>query len=180
MTGFARDQNYSSDAARFLKVNHAGEHGAVSIYAGQILVARFRAQLLVPELAEFKAHEEKHRAIFCAELQRRGLSRCRSYWLCALGGYSLGLVSGLMGAQAIATTTVAVERVVLRHLTQQLVILGENDPDAVAAISAIVHEEQQHHDMSAARLKATGSANRALGFIVSNVTEAVISIGMRV
>jgi ubiquinone biosynthesis monooxygenase Coq7 len=171
---------HSPDAGRFLKVNHAGEHGAVNIYSGQMLVARFRAKILVPELAEFKAHEEKHRAIFGAELQRRGLSRCRSYWLCALGGYSLGVVSGLTGAQAIATTTVAVEKVVLRHLTHQLVILGEDDPDAVAAISAIVHEEQQHHDMSAARLKATGLVNTALGAIVSKVTESVIWIGMRV
>jgi ubiquinone biosynthesis monooxygenase Coq7 len=163
-----------------MKVNHAGEHGAVSIYAGQISVARLRARALLPELAAFKAHEERHRAIFGHELHRRGLTRCRSYWMCAVGGYALGVVSGLLGIKAIATTTVAVERVVLRHLGQQLATLGDSDPEAVAAISAIFNDEQQHHDQSAAHLEHTGMLNRALGSIVSAVTELVIWIGMRV
>lgn len=36
---------------RVLKVNHAGENGAVCIYAGQLLVARLTARPLVQELA---------------------------------------------------------------------------------------------------------------------------------
>jgi ubiquinone biosynthesis monooxygenase Coq7 len=70
--------------ARILKVNHAGENGAVQIYAGQIFVARLTARSLVEQLREFKAHEERHRAIFLSELQRRGTPRCRSYLLCGL------------------------------------------------------------------------------------------------
>lgn len=171
---------YSAEAGRIMKVNHAGEHGAVNIYAGQISVARLRAKALLPKLAEFKAHEERHRAIFGHEIQRRGLARCRSYWMCAVGGYTLGVVSGLLGVQAIATTTVAVERVVLRHLTQQLATLGDKDPDAVTAISAILKDEQQHHDQSAAHLEHPGMLNRTLGSIVSAATELVIWIGMRV
>ena len=69
-------------ASRVLKVNHAGENGAVNIYAGQIFLARITAPNIVEELIEFKSHEERHRAIFWAELQRRNRSRCRSYWLC--------------------------------------------------------------------------------------------------
>ncbi|WP_460554252.1 demethoxyubiquinone hydroxylase family protein [Comamonas piscis] len=57
-------------AGRVLKVNHAGEHGAVNIYAAQILVARWTAPSLVPTLQAFKAHEESHRTIFWDELQR--------------------------------------------------------------------------------------------------------------
>jgi ubiquinone biosynthesis monooxygenase Coq7 len=81
-----------------MKVNHAGEHGAVSIYAGQIFMARFTAKSLLPELLAFKADEEKHRTTFYRELQRRGLRRCKSYWLCAAGGYFLGIGTGLFGA----------------------------------------------------------------------------------
>lgn len=167
------------DAGRIMKVNHAGEHGAVSIYAGQIAVARFRAKALIPELAQFKAHEEGHRAIFARELERRGLARCRSYWMCAIGGYTLGIVSGLLGVQAIAVTTVAVERVVLRHLHSQLDGLGGRDPRAVAAISAILDDEQQHHDRSAARVDHARVPFRAFASIVSAATESVIWIGMR-
>ncbi|MCS0592646.1 demethoxyubiquinone hydroxylase family protein [Massilia norwichensis] len=167
------------DAGRIIKVNHAGEHGATNIYAGQIAMARLRAPSLLPELAEFKAHEERHRAIFAKELKRRGLPRCRSYWLCALGGYVLGLLTGLMGAQSIASATVAVERVVLRHLRQQLLEIGNADPDATVAISAILSEEQQHHDQSAKHIRHTGVIDRLIGSGISAATEAVIWLGMR-
>jgi 3-demethoxyubiquinol 3-hydroxylase len=164
--------------ARILKVNHAGENGAVNIYAGQILVARHTARDLVAELVEFKSHEEKHRSIFLAELQRRGLRRCRSYWLCAAGGLFLGIVTALLGRQAIAATTVAVERVVLGHLKHQLAPLDGKDAAAVAAISQIVREEQQHHDRSASHLLAGTFWSKTLTPIVAASTESVIWLGM--
>jgi len=34
--------------SRIIKVNHAGEHGAIYIYAGQILMARLTARSIVP------------------------------------------------------------------------------------------------------------------------------------
>lgn len=58
-------------AVRVLKVNHAGENGAVNIYRGQIFAARLTARDMLAELKEFKSHEENHRSIFCSELQRR-------------------------------------------------------------------------------------------------------------
>ena len=168
------------DAGRIIKVNHAGEHGAVNIYAGQMMMARLRARVLLPELSEFKAHEERHRSIFARELERRRLGRCRSYWLCGLAGYVLGCLTGLMGVRVIATATVAVERVVLRHLQQQLLDIGITDPAATSAISAILSEEQQHHDQSAARIRHIGVIDRMIGSVISAATEAVIWIGMRI
>lgn len=164
---------------RILKVNHAGENGAVYIYGGQLVLARWTAPALVPELREFRAHELRHRRLFEAELQRRGRPRCRSYWLCGVGGYLLGLLTGLLGKGAIAATTVAVEAVVLQHLQQQLAALGPQDPAAVEAIAAIVNEEQQHHD-EAARLERAGSLwPRLIKPVVSASTEAVIWLGMK-
>lgn len=163
---------------RVLKVNHAGEHGAVNIYAGQIVVARFTARSMLPELAEFKLDEQNHRAIFQAELQRRGLRRCRSYALCGVGGFVLGMVTALFGRNAMAATTVAVERVVLVHLKQQIEALRAQNESAVAAISAIVKEEQQHHDRSAAHVRASRYWVRVLSPIVALSTEAVIWVGM--
>lgn len=165
-------------AGRILKVNHAGEHGAVSIYSGQIFMARFTAKFLLPELLTFKADEEKHRAAFYNELQRRGLKRCKSYWLCAVGGYALGIGTGLLGANAISLTTIAVERTVLRHLRHQTVLLVE-DADAVSAISSILNEEQEHHDVAKNRSRPPGVFGRMLSSAVSGTTEAVIWLGMR-
>lgn len=163
---------------RVMKVNHAGENGAVNIYAGQIFCARLTAPDLIGELSEFKGHEENHRRIFQAELERRGVRRCRSYFLCGIGGYALGLLTGLFGRGAIAATTVAVERVVLGHLKLQLQQLAGKDEPAVVAIQTIVSEEQQHHDQSAAHAQANRQWLLLLGPAVALATELVIWMGM--
>ncbi|MCW7537017.1 demethoxyubiquinone hydroxylase family protein [Aquabacterium sp. A7-Y] len=164
---------------RLLKVNHAGEHGAVNIYRAQLLLARWTAPSMVAELKEFKSHEERHRAVFRDELQRRHRPRCRSYWLCGVGGYVLGLSTALFGRRAMAATTVAVERVVLRHLEQQLRALAGTDETAVAAIRSIVGEEQAHHDRSVSHTRGDGFWIKLLAPVVSLSTELVIWVGMR-
>ena len=171
--------NTSELGDRIMKVNHAGEHGAICIYSGQIFMARLTARDLVGELKEFRSHELRHRSIFWSELQVRGRPRCRSYWVCGLGGYVLGLVTGLFGHNAIAATTVAVEGVVLRHLEQQVTNLQSSDPAAVAAISAIVAEERQHHEQSASHVQVSGIWSKVLTPIVAASTETVIWLGMR-
>lgn len=166
--------------SRTLKVDHAGEFGAIAIYTGQILMAKLVARDLVPELIEFRSHERGHRAIFGAELERRGKRRCRSYWFCGLGGFVLGLVTGLLGRSAISATTVAVESVVLRHLEEQLIKLRGIDESAVRAISAIVVEERLHHDQAASHVLETSLWFRLLNPVVASATEAVIWMGMRI
>lgn len=163
---------------RVLKVNHAGENGAACIYAGQILAARLTARSMLTQLAEFKSHEERHRRTFQDELQRRGLARCRSYTLCAVGGFVLGLITGLLGPRAIAATTVSVEQVVLRHLRQQVAALADSDGAAVAAIESIIVEEEQHRACLAADARASALWLKVLSPIVTTSTEAVIWLGM--
>lgn len=169
----------SEYANRVLKVNHAGEHGAVNIYRGQIFAARLTAPSMLVELNEFKSHEEKHRSIFWSELQRRDRSRCKSYSLCGFGGFVLGLVTGFLGRSAIAATTVAVERVVLNHLERQLKTLRDTDSAAYEAVSAIVDEEKHHYNQSASHIDAGQCWSRVLTPVVTGSTEAVIWLGMR-
>ena len=164
---------------RILRVNHAGEHGAVNIYRGQYLACRWREESLRRELEEFREHEERHRAIFAAELARRGVRRCRSYALCGAGGYLLGLITGLCGRASIAATTVAVERVVLRHLHAQMEQLRDSDSAAFAAVQSIVHDEQGHHDRAALEPRQGIFWPRVLKPLVSAATETVIWLGMR-
>jgi 3-demethoxyubiquinol 3-hydroxylase len=165
--------------SRILKVNHAGEHGAINIYSGQILIAKLTARSMVAELTEFRIHERQHRTIFWTELQLRGRARCKSYSLCGVGGFVLGIVTGLFGRHAIAATTVAVERVVLRHLEHQVIALNDVDPSAIVAINSIIQDERLHNDQSALHVHADGFWFRVLTPIVSASTEAVIWLGMR-
>jgi ubiquinone biosynthesis monooxygenase Coq7 len=166
-------------ASRVLKVDHAGEHGAVNIYAGQLFVARFTARSMVGELNGFKSDEERHRAAFWTELQSRRQPRCQSFWLCGIGGFALGVLTGLFGRRAIAATTVAVERVVLRHLEEQLTELAGKDEVAYRTVASIVSEERHHHDQSASQLDQDKFWSRILAPVISASTEAVIWIGMR-
>jgi 3-demethoxyubiquinol 3-hydroxylase len=164
---------------RILKVNHAGEHGAVNIYRGQRAACRWQSVALRRELEEFQAHEERHRAVFAEELRRRSVRRCRSYHLCGLGGLALGFVTGLCGRPSISATTVAVERVVLRHLEGQLRDLRESDPEAYRAVLSIVEDERSHHDRAALDKRQGVFWPRVLRPLVSAATETVIWLGMR-
>jgi ubiquinone biosynthesis monooxygenase Coq7 len=164
---------------RILKVDHAGEHGAVNIYRAQILVSRWTAPRITPLLRHFLEHELGHRALFRDRLQERGVRRCRSYLLCGVGGWTLGLLTGLLGPSAIAATTYAVESVVLAHLMEQQQQLRDTDPEAFDAVSRIVAEEQEHHDHGRDAMQAGAFWPRILTPIVRASTEAVIWLGMR-
>ena len=168
----------ATNGTRILKVNHAGENGAVHIYAGQMAMARWRAPHLLAELRAFQQHELQHRAIFAAALEQRGARRCRSYLLCGAGGYVLGCLTGLLGAGAIAATTQAVEHVVLQHLHQQIQALQGRDPAAVHAIASIIADEQQHHDSAAAQAAGSVFWRAVLTPLVAASTQTVIWLGM--
>jgi len=91
----------------------------------------------------------------------------------------LGLLTGLLGAKAIAATTAAVERVVLRHLERQLITLRGVDADAVTAITAIIDDETVHRDHAERSVESDSFWLRVLTPIVSTSTEIVIWLGMR-
>jgi len=165
---------------RILKVNHTGEHGAVNIYRAQLFASGWRNDSRVAaELREFLTHEQRHREIFAAELVRRGRRRCRSFVLCGIGGYLLGLITGFCGRASIAATTVAVEKVVLRHLEAQLISLRTIDPPAVQAIESILDDERMHHDRAALESRQGIFWPKILLPLVSAATETVIWLGMK-
>jgi ubiquinone biosynthesis monooxygenase Coq7 len=166
-------------ATQILKVNHAGEHGAVNIYRGQAFICRWRAPELISQLLEFKTHEEGHRAHFAKHLAIRSVRRCRSYHFCGLGGLVLGIITGLFGRSAVAATTVAVEKVVLRHLEHQIIQLGPTDPEACEVVKKIVEEEKVHHDSAELELQQGPFWPRILIPIVAGSTELVIWLGMK-
>ena len=134
---------------------------------------------MLEELDQFLAHERGHRARFGEQLTRRGQRRCRSYFWCGLGGFVLGAVTGLAGRNAIAATTVAIERVVLRHMEAQVEELAGVDEEAASALRQIIVEEREHHDLSVARLSPRGIWPKILDPVVGASTHVVIWLGMR-
>ena len=166
-------------AGRILKVNHAGEFGAVNIYRAQILVGSIFRTQYVDTLKDFLAHEKAHLEIFRAEIERRGVRRCRSYYLCGLGGFSLGIMSGLLGRNSVLACTAAIETVVLRHLEEQISALRQiGDIEAAKAVESIVQDEMEHHQEG---LRASTKCVFYKPFvkIIEFCTESVIWMGMR-
>jgi ubiquinone biosynthesis monooxygenase Coq7 len=166
-------------ASKILKVNHAGEFGAINIYRSQIMISRLFKRTYVPMLEDFMADEKQHLNIFWAEIQKRNSVKCKSYWLCGLGGWVMGLISALFGKAGIMACTWAVESVVISHLDEQLVYLKQKqDWNAYEAVKSILNDEKNHRDIG----QAEGGNNflySPFRFMISTFTEGVIRLGMR-
>src|ERR1700691_2161471 len=92
----------ASDSRKFrrtikqiLRVNHAGEYGAIRIYQAQIVVARLRQRAIVAFLLETLSHEREHLAAFRELMWPRGTRPCGAVPLWGLGGAALGFVTAL-------------------------------------------------------------------------------------
>lgn len=169
----------ASLASRYLRVNHAGEFGAIQIYRAQILIGRWLRRPSVALLVDFLGHERRHLATFGEVLAARGIRRCRSFLWCGAGGYALGLITALLGERAVMACTRSVETVVNRHLQEQLAHLAHSDPEAHAAVASIVHDELEHRDVAAEHVGRDDALTRGVDTVVAASTEAVIWLGMR-
>lgn len=161
---------------QFLKLDHLGEHIAIRIYSAQLSVCRKRSSALVPVLSDFLVHEKAHLNVFAAELQRRGLPRCRGFELLGSMGSALGALTALLGEQAILACTAAVETVVLRHLNRQLAELRDHgDWVAVSAVESIIEDEESHRQVGA---EGSGPLYRSVYALVAISTTCVIRLGL--
>jgi ubiquinone biosynthesis monooxygenase Coq7 len=160
--------------ARILKVNHAGEYGAIRIYSAQIRVAKQRFPDVVPALAEMLGHEKQHCERFFAAMPARVSRPCRVMSLWSLGGSLLGFLTALAGRQSIWVCTAAVESAVHRHLDDQLHFLSGRDADLHALILSIREEELAHLRHAVDHLHEPGPTQRALQAAISAVTDLLI------
>lgn len=129
---------------RILKVNHAGEFGAIRIYGAQIAVARRLFPDVVPALADMRDDEIEHCRLFRNAMPARSARPCRIMALWSLGGYVLGFATALLGRNMVWVCTEAVESTVHRHLAEQLRFLETRDPELYALIASIQDEELAH------------------------------------
>lgn len=175
-----RDSKGSIDTPKkILKVNHAGEFGAINIYRAQILVCKLFNPEIIPQLKAFLEDEHKHLNIFWTEIQRRNGIKCKSYWLCGLGGGAMGFISALLGNRGIMACTWAVESVVSEHLKSQLLYLKKcNDSHAYSAVEAILEDEEHHRDTGKA-LSGDNALYTPFRYLIKLFTEGVIRFGMR-
>jgi len=160
--------------ARILKVNHAGEYGAIRIYRAQAWIARRIYPDLVAFLEETLGHEVLHCTMFREAMPERGARPCRVMSLWSNGGLVLGVLTSLLGRQGIWICTAAVESTVHRHLEDQLRFLRDRDENLRALILSIQFEEVAHLRHAKQRIATNALWAKLLHACVSACTDGVI------
>ncbi|QNA85605.1 demethoxyubiquinone hydroxylase family protein [Sphingomonas sp. So64.6b] len=154
-----------------IRVDQAGEYGATRIYAGQLAVMGDRTPV-ARAIAGMANQEERHRAFFDAMIAERGVrpTLLQPFWNVA--GFALGAVTAAIGPAAAMACTVAVETEIDKHYADQLVELGDSDPELSAAVLDFQAEEVEH--------KKAALAAGAETAIAYPLLSAVIRLGCRV
>ena len=136
--------------AEILRVDHAGELGAVSIYRGQQAVfggARGKTGVSA-QLAEMEVHEAEHLARFDRLLTERRVRPTALVPLWRLAGFALGAGTALMGSKAAHACTEAVENVIEEHYAGQVAELAAREPERSAELARFREEELAHRDLA--------------------------------
>lgn len=149
--------------AEILRVNHAGELGAVAIYRGQraVLGEARGHERIAGQLAEMEAQEAEHLARFDRLITERRVRPTALSPLWRAAGFALGAGTALIGDKAVHACTEAVETVIAEHYAGQIDELAGHDPDLTAELSRFRDEEVAHRDLAAAE-GATGAPGYAL------------------
>jgi len=136
--------------AEILRVDHAGELGAVHIYQGQraVLGAAKDKARIAAQLEEMEGHEAVHLARFDALLNEHGVRPTVMTPLWRLAGFALGAGTALMGEKAAHACTEAVESVIEKHYADQVAELAEREPELAAELSRFRDEELAHKDLA--------------------------------
>ena len=142
------DPDREETLARMIRVDQAGEYGAVRIYAGQrAFLPRGAAADAVDEMA---AKEAEHLAAFDALVAERGIRPTALMPLWHVAGYALGAATALMGERAAMACTEAIEEVIDRHYAEQSAALGEDEAELRATIDEFRADEIEHRDLAVA------------------------------
>ena len=136
--------------AEILRVDHAGELGAVHIYRGQraILGQAPGHERTAGQLAEMEAQEAEHLARFDRLLTERQVRPTALAPVWRLAGFALGATTALLGDKAAHACTEAVETVIEEHYADQIAELGEREPELAAELSRFRDEELAHLDLA--------------------------------
>ena len=132
-----------------VRVNQAGEFGAIRIYAGQLAVMGDRTSIS-GEIATMAQQEAAHRERFDALLVKRGVRPTALQPIWSAAGFALGAATALIGPEAAMACTAAIETEIDRHYTAQLEQLGDEDPELSGMIREFRDDEREHRDTALA------------------------------
>ena len=150
-----------------IRVDHAGERGAIKIYEGQLLALKTLKQdkALKEIIEEMKEHEKEHLDFFEKEIQRRKIKPTYLLPLWDLMGVALGFGTAMLGKKAAMLCTASVEEVIEDHYENQLKKLGNDEKNLKAKIEKFKSDEIDHKNIA----YESGATNKGLYSIMDKV-----------
>ena len=133
-----------------IRVDHAGERGAIKIYEGQLLALSTIKQDedLKNIIEEMKEHEKEHLEYFEKEIQKRKIKPTYLLPLWDIMGVSLGFGTALLGKKAAMLCTASVEEVIETHYENQLKKIGSDEKDLKIKIEKFKSDEVNHKNIA--------------------------------
>ena len=143
-------KNLKNKIEEFIRVDHAGERGAVKIYEGQLLALNtiVKDDDLKKTIEEMKVHEEEHCEFFENEIKKRKIKPTKFLPLWDLLGVGLGFGSTILGKKAAMLCTASVEEVIDEHYQNQINQLGSDEKVLKKKIIKNRKDELQHKDIA--------------------------------
>ena len=134
----------------FIRVDHAGERGAVKIYEGQLLALNtlVKDESLRKTIEEMKIHEKEHCEFFENEIKKRKIRPTKFLPLWDLLGVGLGFGSTILGKKAAMLCTASVEEVIDEHYQNQINHLGPEEKKLKNKIIKFREDELHHKDIA--------------------------------
>ena len=134
--------------AEMIRVDHAGEFGAVQIYRGQLAVFRNQTgRTRVADLvAEMEAGEQTHLETFDRMIVERGVRPTAFAPVWRVMGFGLGAATALMGEKAAHACTAAVEEAIEEHYAAQAKALDGVDAELQGIVEKFRLDELGHRD----------------------------------
>jgi len=134
----------------FIRVDHAGERGAIKIYEGQLLALNtlVKDEKLKKIIEEMKVHEKEHCEFFEKEIKKRDIKPTKLLPLWDLLGVTLGFSSTLLGKKAAMLCTASVEEVIDKHYQSQIDQLDKTEKELKKNITKFREDELHHKDIA--------------------------------
>ena len=134
----------------FIRVDHAGERGAIKIYEGQLLALNtiVKNDELKKKIEEMQIHEKEHCDFFEKEIKKRNIEPTKFLPLWDLLGVGLGFGSTLIGKKAAMLCTASVEEVIGKHYQNQINQLKSDEKMLKNKIIKFRNDELHHKDIA--------------------------------
>ena len=134
----------------FIRVDHAGERGAIKIYEGQLLALNTlnKDEKLKKLIESMKIHEEEHSNYFEKEIKKRNIKPTRFLKIWDLLGIGLGFGSTLLGKKAAMLCTASVEEVIDEHYQNQINQIEDDEIEFREKIIKFRKDELHHKDIA--------------------------------